>query len=71
MSQDRKRSFVESPGGMALYLVISGWAAASTSSPQWVRLGWLVLFVTWAALLLRHLIRQRRRRKPALPDIHD
>lgn len=63
MSQDRKQSLVERPGWMVLSLVWSGWTAASTASPLWVRLGGLVFFVAWAALLLRHVVRHRQTRK--------
>ncbi|MGW5969725.1 hypothetical protein [Streptomyces sp. NPDC055186] len=63
MAQDRGRSLVDSPGWMVLCLVWSGWSAASTSGPPWVRLGWLVFFVAFVVLLLRHVVGHRRRRK--------
>lgn len=63
MSQHQERSLVESPGWMVLCMIWFGWSAASTASAPWVRLGCLVFFVACAALLLRHVVRNRRRRE--------
>ncbi|MBL3668839.1 hypothetical protein JL475_23145 [Streptomyces sp. M2CJ-2] len=66
MPQDRERSLVESPGWMVLCIVWSGWSAASTGSPLWVRLGCLVLFVAFVALLLRHVVKHHQNGKSRL-----
>ncbi|MEW2498109.1 hypothetical protein AB0942_31910 [Streptomyces nodosus] len=62
MAQDDERALVDRPGWMVLCLVWSGWSAASSGLSVWLRIGWLVFFVAWAVLLVRHVIRRRRGR---------
>lgn len=62
MSGSPRRSLFESPVWLAFCLIGAGWQVGSAGS-GWVRIGWLGVFLAWAALLLRHLIKARRRRK--------
>ncbi len=57
------RDFLESPAGMGLYLLWSGWTAASSGTPTWVRIGSGVLAAVCLVLLVRTLISRHRTRR--------
>ena len=63
MPRSPRQEFLDSPGGMCLYIVFLGLTAGSSSTPPWVRVVAAVFLMAWVTLLVKQLLRRGRGRR--------
>lgn len=68
MSRNPSRDFLDGPAWMCLSILAFGWTAASSGTEPWVRAAAALMLAAWVVLLVRHLMRRARDRRPSESD---